>query len=334
MAICLTRRNTLRFIGGSMLAGPARAIAQSPAKIRLIGVLVGGYTSTDAEGQTYFNAFLKTLSALGWDVGRNVRVEARWMGNDDERLKTYVSELVGMAPDVIFCASTPVAIEFSRATRSIPIVFVQVADPISVGLVSSLARPAANITGFSLYEPSIGSKWLAMLKQIAPRVSRVAFVLLPEIASYVEMVRDAETAAPSLGMSVIAIGVHDPQEIERGISDFAVNADGGLIVCPSAVTNSNHRLIADLAVRYGLPGLYPYRYYVSAGGLASYGPRLIDEYQRGATYVDRVLKGEKPGDLPIQLPIKFELVINVKAAKALQLTIPPMLLATADEVIQ
>lgn len=334
MAICLTRRNTLGFIGASMLAGSRRAVAQKPAKVRLIGVLIGGYTSTDAEGQTYFNAFLKTLSSLGWDEGRNLQIEARWMGDDEERLKAYVAQLVGMAPDVIFCASTPVAIEFSRATQNIPIVFVQVADPISVHLASSLARPAGNITGFSLYEPSIGGKWLGILKEIAPRVSRAAFVLLPEIASYAEMVRDGQTAAPSLGMSVSTIGVHNPQEIERGIANFAADANGGLIVCPSAVTNSNHQLIADLAVRYGLPGLYPYRYYVSAGGLASYGPRLIDEYRRGAAYVDRILKGEKPGDLPIQLPVKFELVINVKAAKALQLTMPPTLLATADEVIQ
>jgi putative ABC transport system substrate-binding protein len=333
MAIRLTRRKFVAIVGGSALSGPRLATAQQAKKVQVIGVLMGGYASTDAEGQTYFNTFLNALSGLGWIANRNIRIEARWMGNDEERLKAYVAELVGMTPDVIFCASTPVAIEFSRATDSIPIVFVQVADPISVGLVPSLARPAGNITGFSLYEPSIGSKWLAMLKEIAPRVSRVAYVLLPEIASYVAMVRAAEAAAPSLGVRISTIGVHDPQEIERGITNFAVT-DGGLIVCPSAVTNSNHELIVDLATRYRLPGIYPYRYYVSSGGLASYGPRLTDEYQRGASYVDRILKGEKPGDLPIQLPTKFELVISVKAAKALELNVPSTLLVTADEVIQ
>jgi putative tryptophan/tyrosine transport system substrate-binding protein len=331
----LTRRTFTCLIGGSVLAGPHVAIAQRAAKVRLIGVLIGGYTSTDSTGQAYLNAFLTALSGLGWIVDRNLRIEARWMGNDIERLKTYVAELVAMAPDVIFCASTPVAVEFARTTRTIPIVFVQVADPISDGLAASLARPAGNITGFSTgYDPAMGGKWLTVLKEIAPRVSRVGYMLLPEMASYIAMAHGAEAVAPSLGARVSMIGVHNPLEIERGITDFAADADGGLIVCPSAVTNSNHELIVELAARYKLPGVYPYRYYVSAGGLASYGVQLTDEYKRGATYVDRILKGEKPGDLPIQLPTSFEFVINLKAARALELTVPPTLLATADEVIQ
>jgi putative ABC transport system substrate-binding protein len=334
MVIRLTRSQFIRVLGGAAIAGPRVAAAQQSEKMRLIGVLMGGYLASDPEGQTYFNAFVNALSRLGWAAGRNLRVEARWMGDDEERMKTYATELVAMAPDVIFCASTPVAIEFSQLTRAIPIVFVQVADPISVGLVPNLARPGGNVTGFSLYEPTIGGKWLTVLKEIAPRVSRVGYILLPEIASYVAMVRVAEAAAPSLGVRVSTIGVHDGREIERGITTFANDGDGGLIVCPSAITNGNHKLIAELATKYRLPGVYPYRYYVSSGGLASYGPRLIDEYQRAVSYIDRILKGEKPGELPVQLPTKFELVISLKAANALQLTVPSMLLATADEVIQ
>jgi putative ABC transport system substrate-binding protein len=224
--------------------------------------------------------------------------------------------------------------ETSRLTRTIPIVFAQVADPVSVGFVTSMARPGGNITGFSLYEPTIGGKWLEVLKEIAPHVSRVAVLLLPEFASYVAMVHAAEAAATPLSVKVSAAGVHNAREIEQAITTIASDADGGLIVCPSAITNGNHGLIAELAARYRLPGIYPYRYYVSSGGLVSYGPNLTTEYRRAASYVDRILKGEKPGELPIQQPTKFELVINLKAAKALGLTVPPSLLATADEVIE
>jgi putative ABC transport system substrate-binding protein len=335
MAVNIARRKFIAALGGAAAIGwPHDAVAQQSDKMRLIGVLMGGYESADAEGQTYFAAFLDALQGLGWIAGRNVRMEVRWLGDDAERVKAAAAELVAMAPEVIFCASTPVVAVTSRLTRTIPIVFAQVADPVSVGFVTSMARPGGNITGFSLYEPTIGGKWLEVLKEIAPRVSRVAVMILPEFASYVAMVHAAEAAATPLSVKVNAAGVHNAHEIEQAITTFASDADGGLIVTPSAITNGNHGLIAELAARHRLPGIYPYRYYVSSGGLVSYGANLTTEYHRAASYVDRILKGEKPGDLPIQQPTKFELVINLKTAKALSLTIPQTLLATADELIE
>jgi putative ABC transport system substrate-binding protein len=320
--------------GGAAVAWPLAARAQQADRVRLIGVLMGGYLPADPEGQTYLGAFLNTLQGLGWTAGRNVRFEVRWMGDDAGRLKAYAAELVALAPEVIFCSTTPVVAEMSRLTRTIPIVFAQVADPVNVGFVTSMARPGGNITGFSLYEAAIGGKWLEILKEIAPRVSRVAVILLPQIASYVAMLRAAEAAAASLAIKVSEAGVHDAREIEHAITAFASDPEGGLIVCPSPITNGNHALIAELAARHHLPGVYPHRYYASSGGLVSYGHNLTDEYRRAASYVDRILKGEKPGDLPIQQPTKFELVINRTTAKALGLDIPTTLLATADEVIE
>jgi putative ABC transport system substrate-binding protein len=328
------RRQFITLLGGAAAAWPFAARAQQADRVRLIGVLMGGYLPADPEGQTYLGAFLNTLQGLGWTAGRNVRFEVRWMGDDAGRLKAYAAELVALAPEVIFCSTTPVVAEMSRLTRTIPIVFAQVADPVNVGFVTSMARPGGNITGFSLNEAAIGGKWLEILKEIAPRVSRVAVMLLPQIASYVAMLRAAEAAAASLAIKVSEAGVHDAREIEHAITAFASDPEGGLIVCPSPITNGNHALIAELAARHHLPGVYPHRYYASSGGLVSYGHNLTDEYRRAASYVDRILKGEKPGDLPIQQPTKFELVINRTTAKALGLDIPTTLLATADEVIE
>ena len=331
----MQRREFITLLGGgTAVAWPLAARAQQADRVRLIGVLMGGYLPADPEGQTYLGAFLNTLQGLGWTAGRNVRFEVRWMGDDAGRLKAYAAELVALAPEVIFCSTTPVVAEMSRLTRTIPIVFAQVADPVNVGFVTSMARPGGNITGFSLYEAAIGGKWLEILKEIAPRVSRVAVILLPQIASYVAMLRAAEAAAPSLAIKVSEAGVNDAREIEHAITAFASDPEGGLIVCPSPITNGNHALIAELAARHHLPGVYPHRYYASSGGLVSYGHNLTDEYRRAASYVDRILKGEKPGDLPIQQPTKFELVINRTTAKALGLDIPTTLLATADEVIE
>jgi len=331
----MQRREFITLLGGgTAVAWPLAARAQQADRVRLIGVLMGGYLPADPEGQTYLGAFLNTLQGLGWTAGRNVRFEVRWMGDDAGRLKAYAAELVALAPEVIFCSTTPVVAEMSRLTRTIPIVFAQVADPVNVGFVTSMARPGGNITGFSLYEAAIGGKWLEILKEIAPRVSRVAVILLPQIASYVAMLRAAEAAAASLAIKVSEAGVHDAREIEHAITAFASDPEGGLIVCPSPITNGNHALIAELAARHHLPGVYPHRYYASSGGLVSYGHNLTDEYRRAASYVDRILKGEKPGDLPIQQPTKFELVINRTTAKALGLDIPTTLLATADEVIE
>jgi len=329
----MRRRDFIAGLAGAT-AWPHAARAQQTDRMRRIGVLMGGYVSADPEGQANLAAFLNTLQGLGWTAGRNVRFEVRWMGDDAGRLKAYAAELVALAPEVIFCSTTPVVAEMSRLTRTIPIVFAQVADPVNVGFVTSMARPGGNITGFSLYEAAIGGKWLEILKEIAPRVSRVAVMLLPQIASYVAMLRAAEAAAASLAIKVSEAGVHDAREIEHAITAFASDPEGGLIVCPSPITNGNHALIAELAARHHLPGVYPHRYYASSGGLVSYGHNLTDEYRRAASYVDRILKGEKPGDLPIQQPTKFELVINRTTAKALGLDIPTTLLATADEVIE
>jgi len=330
----MNRRAFVTLISAAAAARPLAVHAQQSDKARLIGVLMGGYASTDIAGQANLAAFLNALQGLGWTPGHNVRLEVRWVGDDLERAKAYAAELVALAPEVIFCSTTPVVAVTLRSTRRIPIVFAQIADPVSIGFVTNMARPGGNVTGFSLYEPAIGGKWLEVLKEIAPRVSRVAFMLIPEVASYAAILRAAEAAAPPLGITVSAAGVHDAREIEHAITTLAGDAGGGLVVCPSPVTNGNHRLIVELAARHQLPGVYPFRYYASSGGLISYGPHLTDEYRRAASYVDRVLRGEKPGDLPIQQPTKWEVVINSKTAKALGLEIPNTLLVTADEVIE
>jgi putative ABC transport system substrate-binding protein len=330
----MRRREFITLLASGAVAWPLAVRAQQGEQMRRIGVLMGGYLAADPEGQANLAAFLNTLQGLGWTQDRNVQIEVRWVGDDLEHAKAYAAELVGLTPEVIFCTSTPVVAVLARVTRAVPIVFAQVADPVSTGFVTNLARPGGNITGFSLYEPAIGGKWLEVLKEMAPRVTRAGFMFLPEVASYVAILHAVEAAAVPLAIKVSAAGVHDAREIERSITTLASDTDVGLIVCPSAITNGNHRLIAELAARYGLPGVYPYRYYAASGGLISYGPHLTDEYRRAAAYVDRVLRGEKPGDLPIQQPTKWELVINSKTAKALGLEIPNTLLATADEVIE
>jgi putative ABC transport system substrate-binding protein len=323
------------FIG--LLAGtatwPLAARAQQPDRMRRIGVLQQ-YAESDPEGQARLAAFLDTFQGLGWSNGRNAQVEVRWPGAEVERMKAYSAELVALAPDAILCASGPGAAVMKQATRTVPVVFVQVSDPVGSGLVAGLARPGGNITGFQNFEPAVVGKWLGLLKEAAPNVSRAAVLLHPENAVSVAFLRAAEAVAPSLAVQMTAAGVHDGAEIERAIVTFANQADGGLIFLPDPILVANRGLIIELAARHRLPAVYPFRYFATEGGLMSYGIDQIDQWRGAARYVDRILRGEKPGELPVQAPTKFELVINLQAAKAIGHEVPAGLVLRADQVIE
>jgi putative ABC transport system substrate-binding protein len=290
--------------------------------------------SDDAEGQARNAAFLQGLQELGWTVGRNVRIEYRWGAGDAELFRRYASELVALAPDVILAGGGAVVPSLLQATRTVPIVFTGTPDPVGAGFVESLARPGGNATGFTIYEYGISGKWLELLKEIAPHVTRAAVIRDPAIAAGLGQWGAIQSVAPSLGVELRPLGVRDAGEIERAITAFAHSPNGGLIVTGSALAVVHRELITTLAARYRLPAVYTLPLMANAGGLISYGPDSIDPYRRAAGYVDRILKGEKPGDLPVQAPTKYELVINLKTAKALGLEVPPTLLARADEVIE
>jgi putative ABC transport system substrate-binding protein len=330
----LRRREFFTLIGSAAAAWPLAARAQRSDTVRRIGVLMGAFAPTDPDGQAALAAFVNALQALGWTAGRNAQIEVRWTGNEVERGSTYAAELVAWSPDVLLCSSSTATDLLAHATSAIPIVFAQVTDPVGSGWVKSYARPTSNLTGFTSFEAEVGGKWLDILKEIAPRVSRAAVLLYPDTPAYVALWHWVEAAAAAIAVKVSAAGVHDAREIEQAITALAGQADGGLIVLPTPVTNGNHSLITDLAARHRLPAVYPWGFYAKGGGLASYSPDNLDLYRRAASYVDRVLKGEKPADLPVQAPTKYEMVINLKTAKALNLTVPPNLLATADEVIE
>ena len=327
------RRQFITLIGGAA-AWPLAAGAQEPGGMRRIGVLAGGYAQNNSEGQTRVAAFLNALQGLGWSDRRNVRLEIRWPADDVERAKRYAAELVSLAPDVIVVATNPALSELGGLTRAIPIVFAQVSDPIGSGFVDGLARPGGNITGFQNYEPEIGGKWLGLLKEAVPGMSRVAVPHDPDSTASVAFVRAAAAVAPSLGVQVTAAGVHGRAEFQRAIATFAAKANGGLILVPQNVLPGNRDLIVELAARHRLPAIYPFRFFATAGGLMSYGIDQTEQWQGAARYVDRILRGEKPRELPVQAPTKFELVINLKTARALGLTIPPALPLRADEVIE
>jgi putative ABC transport system substrate-binding protein len=268
-------------------------------------------------------------------TARNVRLEYRWAGADPEHMHAYATELVALAPDLILANTTPVVAALQHATRTIPIVFVNVVDPVGPGFVANLARPGGNITGFLIFEFSMGGKWLETLKQVAPRVKRVAMIFNPQTAPFGEsFVRVVEAAAPAFAVETVSAKVRDNAELESAVASFAGEPDGGLIVLPDIFTTSHRDTIVTLAARHHLPAIYPFRYFAASGGLVSDGVDGTDLFRRSASYVDRILKGEKPADLPVQAPAKFELVINLKTAKALGLEVPPMLLALADEVIE
>jgi len=317
----------------SSLLWPLAAGAQQGDRMRRIGVLTN-LAADDPEGQARIAAFLQGLQQLGWTDGRKVRIDTRWAAGDPERIRRYAAELVALTPDVILATGSATVQPLLQATRTVPIVFVNVTDPVGAGVVASLARPGGNATGFTLYEYSTSGKWLELLKEIAPAVTRAAVIRDSAEPSGIGQFAAIQSVAPSFGVEVIPVNVRDATEIERGISAFARGSNGGLIVVVGASTTINRELIITHATRYQLPAVYPYRYFVTSGGLISYGPDPIDPFRRAAGYVDRILKGEKPADLPVQAPTKYELVINLKTARALGLEVPPTLLARADEVIE
>ena len=322
-----------RFIGlfGGMAAWPLAARAAGEP-MRRVGVLIP-YAEGDAEGQAVVAAFQRGLKDFGWTEGRNIRFDIRWAAGDPDKARTFARELIAMAPDVIVPSSNLVTTIVQQETRTIPIVFILVGDPIGSGYVATMARPGGNLTGFAVLENAIAGKWVEILNEIAPQVGRVGFILHPETPANVGLLRAAEAAPPS-GVKLIALGVHNAAEIERTVAAFAAEANGGLIAAPHAVTFANRDLIVALAAHYRLPAVYAFRNFTTIGGLVSYGTNPIDIWRQGASYVDRVLKGAKPADLPAQFPTKYELVINLRTAKALDLTVPPLMLGRADDVIE
>ena len=301
--------------------------------MRRIGVLLPA-AADDAEYQARLAAFQQGLAQLGWTIGRNVRIDTRWATADAAEIRRHAAELAALAPDVILATGASTVGPLLQATRTVPIVFPVVADPVGAGFVDSLARPGGNATGFMSFEYGLSGKWLELLKEIAPGVTRVAVLRDPAIPAGIGQFGAIQAVAPSLGVEVSPVNVRDAGEIERAIAAFARSSNGGLIVTASALAQLHRDLIVTLAARHKLPAVYCDRFFVAAGGLISYGPDYIDQYRRAAGYVDRILKGEKPADLPVQAPTKYELVINLKTAKALGLDVPPTLLARADEVIE
>jgi ABC-type uncharacterized transport system substrate-binding protein len=329
----IARREFITILGGAATAWPLAAHAQQAGKTYRIGVLMN-LAADDVEAPARLAAFAQGLGEFGWNVGRNVRIDYRWGAGDAERIRREAAELVALAPDVILSSGSPSVAALQRATGSVPIVFVQVVDPVGSGFVESLARPGGNITGFSVFEYGISGKWLELLKEVAPRVTQVAVLRDLALASGSGQLGAIQSVAPSLGVELRPIGVDDAGAIERAVAAFARSENGGLIVTGSTLTTVHRELIITLAARHRLPAVYPFRFFVAVGGLLSYGPDSVDPYRRSARYVDRVLKGEKPADLPVQAPTKYELVINLKTARALGLDVPPTLLARADEVIE
>jgi putative tryptophan/tyrosine transport system substrate-binding protein len=312
---------------------PRAAPAQQGEPLRRIGVLMNR-AADDPSGQSAVAAFRQALQQLSWVEGRNVRIDIRWGENNADLVRKYAAELVALAPDVILAVGTLGTMTLQGITRSLPTVFVNVTDPVGAGLVNTLPQPGGNVTGFMLFEYSSSGKWLELLKQIAPSLTRAAVLRDPVNPAGLAQFSAIQAVARSLGVEVSPVGVRDSSEIERAIATFAASPDGGLIVTGSALTSAHRDLIITLAARYKLPAVYADRLGIIGGGLLSYGPDRIDIFQRAAGYVDRILKGEKPADLPVQAPTKYELVINLKTAKALGLTVSPTLLARADEVIE
>jgi putative ABC transport system substrate-binding protein len=326
------RRDLIRAIGGAAVAWSLSARAQQGERTRRIGVLMS-LTADDPEGQTRLAAFREAMKQLGWNDGDNLRIDTRWATPDD--IRRHATELAALAPDVLLAANgTPTVAPLLQATRTVPIVFVNVIDPVGAGFVASLAQPSRNATGFTIYEYSMSGKWLELLKEIGPRVTRAAVVRDAAVASGIGQFGAIQAVAPLLGVELHPIDPRDAGEIERAITAFASRPNGGLVVTATNLATIHRSAIIALATRHRLLAVYPYRFFVTAGGLISYGPHTVDQYRRAAGYVDRILKGEKAADLPIQAPTKYELTINLKAANAIGLDVPPTLLARADEVIE
>src|SRR5262245_52441792 len=327
------RREFVALLGGAAAWAPA-ARAQQTERMRRIGVLMA-LAADDPDAQIRIGAFLQGLQQLGWTVGRNLQIETRWATTDTDSLRKHAAELVALTPDVLVAGSgTATIAPLLQTTRTVPIVFAVAVDPVGAGFVASLARPGRNATGFTTFEYGLSGKWLELLKEIVPRVTRAAVLRDPTIASGIGQFAAIQAVAPSLSIELSAVDARDVDEIDRAVTTFARSGDGGMIVTPSPATSHHSNRIIALAARHRLPAIYGWRFLAAAGGLISYGADLVDQYRLAAGYVDRILKGEKPGDLPVQAPTKYELVINLKTARALGLTVPPSLLARADEVIE
>ena len=324
----MKRRKFIALIGGAV-AMPLVARAQQNDQIRRIGVLQP--FPKDSPEKVRIEAFLKELQRLGWTEGRNLQIEYRWETID---LRKAATELVALSPDVILVSSTPAVSSMQQATRTLPIVFTQVADPVSAGFVASQAKPGGNMTGFTVFEYEIGAKWLELLKEIAPGLTRVGVIRDPRTTAGIGQLAAIQSAARLSRVEVIPLGGQDDKDVERTVTEFARVSNCGLIAAASPLLNNNRKLIISLAARYRLPATYPFRSFVTDGGLIGYGPDPIDQHRQAAGYVDRILKGEKPADLPVQAPTKYELAINLKTAKALDLKVPPSMLSRADEVIE
>ena len=330
----VVRRKFITLLGGAAAAWPLTARAQQRERMRRIGLLSNGTADSPVE-QARQAAFLTGLGQLGWTAGRNVQIDTRWSAGDVERIRRNVTELIALAPDVILASGGTVAIAAAqRAAPTVPIVFTIIVDPVGSGLIESVARPGGNTTGFTSSEYGFGAKWLELLKEMVPGLKRVAVVREAGTAAGGGQFAAIQAAAPALGVELSPVGVGDAGEIERGVTAFARSHDGGLIVTGSGPATVQRDLIVSLAARHKLPAVYYERFFVASGGLISYGPDYLDQYRLAAGYVDRILKGEKPADLPVQAPTKYDLAINVKTAKALGLSVPPTLIARADEVIE
>jgi putative tryptophan/tyrosine transport system substrate-binding protein len=330
----MQRREFIALLGGIAVAVPFAARGQDGRRIRKIGVLMN-LPSDDQETQARTQAFSQALRRHGWLEGENLRTETRWAGDNAEHYHRYAKELVGLAPDVILASGSASVTALQEITHDLPIVFASVIDPVGAGFVASLARPGSNTTGFIVFEYSISSKWLELLKELAPDLKRVAVVQEPSISAGIGQFAAIQTfASSSSGLELTAIDPRDPAEIKRALTAFARERNGGVIVTAISPATVHRDLLLSLALQYRLPAVYPFRYFTANGGLASYGPNIVDIYARAATYVDRVLRGEKPADLPVQAPTKYELAINLRSARAIGLELPPTLLARADEVIE
>jgi putative tryptophan/tyrosine transport system substrate-binding protein len=329
----MRRRDFIKAIASSAAAWPLAARAQQAERVRRIGIVMG-FAESDPAGQAQVNAFRQQLRKLGWIEGVNIHIDYRYPADDPSRIRAVAVELLGLAPDLIVCSTNLVTAILKSEVRTVPLVFLYVSDPIGSGFVTNLVRPTGNVTGFDNFEPSMGGKWLETLKEIAPHIERVGFILNPETPPNVGFLHTAETAAQLLKIKVSALGVHNRDEIEHSVTSFADETMGGLIVAPHAITVTNSELIVALAARHRLPSIYPFAFYAKAGGLISYGFDPVDQFRQGAGYVDKILRGAQPSELPVQHPTKFELVINLKTAKALGLTVPPSMQQLADEVIE
>jgi putative ABC transport system substrate-binding protein len=332
MGICLRRREFIAALGGAA-AWPLAARAQQDGRVRRIGYLAA-LDENDPVAKTMVSAFTQALGDLGWTVGRNVRMDLRWAGGDINRFRALAQELVGLQPDIIVTTGTPATVAFQRETRTIPIVFSGVVDPVASGIVARLDRPSGNVTGFAAWEPTLVGKWLELLSEIAPGLKRAAIMFNPDLLPVSSFMPPFETAARSLKVAPIIAPVHSEVEIETAIIALGREPGSGVVVMPDVFLVAHRALIISAAARNNVPAVYRYSYLVRDGGLLAYGSVEVDIFRRAATYVDRILRGEKPGDLPVQFPTKYEMVVNLKAAKALGLEVPPSIMLRADEVIE